>query len=228
MGNIYIAEYQHTLKTFHKKMTEYQAEIADNNAKYNEDYAPQMNEAVMEKARADYEGARQKIANTYATVRSLLGNAMFLDAEKLTADRIFFEFGSNYDLRPMDIRAFIARYRNNFTMSRMIYDWLERRSIETEPTQGMNEFSDCKVKMPVDELMVYLQFGNSALSLIDSIYTDSVENTKSQVDCFGDENFGAPLYAIVEDGFHLSDYKSKRIPEQMTHYFDDINLQMQS
>jgi hypothetical protein len=226
MGNIYIAEFQHTIKDFHNRMKSYQAEIADNNSKYNDEYAKKANDAVMERARADYDTARAKIGDTYRSVRALLGNAMFLDAEKVTADRLFFEFGANYDLRPTDINAFIERYRNNFTMSRMISDWLERKHIEAEPTQSVDEFYDCKVKLPIDELRVYQQFGNSALSLIDSIFTSPVDETEKQVKYYGDEEFGAPLYSVIESGFHLSDYKSKRIPEQMSHYFDDVDLHM--
>ena len=205
-------------------MRAYQAEIDDNNKRFSVEYAKKANEDVKNRARTDYESAKAKINDTYSAVRSLLGNASFLSAESLTADRMFFESGSGFDLTPEDINGFIQRYSGNTTMTRLIRDWVERKKAEATPAGGMSAFSNCKTILPADQLEVYKKFGNSALSVLDSVYSSPDDVTKATVDSYANEDFGAPLFAIIGDGLGLSDYKSHRIPEQMSHTFDNMNL----
>lgn len=225
MGNVYVSQYKEALKGFHNRMRAYQAEIDDNNKRFSVEYAKKANEDVENRARTDYESTKAKINDTYSTVRSLLGRGMFLSAESLTADRMFFESNSGFDLTPDDVNGFIERYSGNTTMTRLIRDWVERKKTEGTSAGGVSDFSNCKTILPEDQLEVYKKFGNSALSILDTIYSSPNDMIKAFVDSFANEDFGAPLFAIIGDGLNLNDYKNRRIPEYMTHYFDSITLQ---
>ena len=224
MGNVYVSQYKEALKGFHNRMRSYQAEIDDNNKRFSVEYAKKANAEVLNRAKSDYEGTKAKINDTYSTVRSLLGRSMFLSAESLTADRKFFKTNSGFNLTPNDVNGFIERYSGNTTMTRLIRDWVERRKAEDASAGGISDFLNCKTILPEDQLEVYKKFGNSALSLLHDIYSSPTDLTKASVESYADESFGAPLFGIIGDGLNMNDYKNHRIPEQMTHYFDNVNL----
>lgn len=225
MANIYVGQFKDVCKMFYNQTKANIAKIEENKATYASGYVQNVNAPILEQMKTDYESAKGNINSIFLTVRGYLANATFLNSESRTADKDWFDLNSPYILTVEDVRAFAERYHNNFTMLRMISDWITRKSQEYEGK--VNPFADIRINMPKDYLMAYKKFAESALSLIDSIYTEGSGFNKSALDWYADEEFGAELFAIIGNGMDLSNYKNNnRIPESVCHRFDDVVLRM--
>lgn len=218
MSNIFIGQIKDYLKNYYNRALGYQNQIDANNQKYSAEFAEEANAAVIENAKSAYEKAKQNINSVFEDVRSCLAYANFPNVESLTADRMLFSNDCSIQLTPNEVRSYIERYRSNPTMLRMIHDW-----IEAQHDSDM-DYTSIRINLPADQLKTYKMFADSALSLIDSIYTDPNNFTKVQIDAFADENFASELYSVIGSGMSLVNYKNSRIPESASHCFDNVTL----
>ena len=221
MANIYIGQLKDLLRNFYNRTQSKRKEIEANNTRYSPEYAQTANTEIMEKMAIDYENVLNSINGIFVNVRGLLAKANFPNVEQLTADRLLFDKTSSFNLSVEDVQGFAERYRDNFTFSRLISDWIGARHKSTKSGE-MSPYDAIQINTPADHLSVYQKFCNSAGSIAERIYNGDA--SKTELDLFADEDFGRDLYAVIGDGRSLDNYKTARVPESATHCFDDVNL----
>ncbi len=244
MANIYVGSFKDIIKGYYKKQKAFNAKIADNNKRFSPEYAEQENKTVKEQQTQAYNEAQASINEVFTTVRGLLANANFINVESLTADRMFFADDSGFDLSAEEVQGFVERYKDNFTMLRLIKDWIAKHD-KTTKEHPVGKYASVHIIMPVDMVQAYKKFGEGALAVCDKIYGNGIimqdldysngSNPNAQgrtekkeypleIEYYGDENFARELFAVVGSGMGLSDYRTKRVPDTAKHAFDDIKL----
>ena len=244
MSNIYVGSFKDIIKDYYKKQKAFNEKIADNNKRFSPEYAEQENKTVKEQQTQAYNEAQASINEVFTTVRGLLANANFINVESLTADRMFFSDDSGFDLSPEEVQGFVERYKDNFTMLRLIKDWIAKHD-KTTKEHPVGKYASVNIITPVDMVQAYKKFGEGALAVCDKIYGNGMimqdldysngTNPNAQgrtekkeypleIEYYGDENFARELFAVVGSGMGLSDYRTKRVPDTAKHAFDDIKL----
>lgn len=244
MSNIYVGSFKDIIKGYYKKQKAFNAKIADNNKRFSPEYADKENKAIKEQQAQAYNEAKASIDDVFTTVRGLLANANFINVESLTADRMFFADDSGFDLSAEEVQGFVERYKDNFTMLRLIKDWIAKHD-KTTKEHPVGKYASVQIVTPMDMVQAYKKFGEGALAVCDKIYGNGVimqdldysngSNPNAQgrtekkeypleIEYYGDENFARELFAIVGSGMGLSDYRTKRVPDTAKHAFDDIKL----
>lgn len=246
MSNIYVGSFKDILKGYYKKQKELNAKIADNNKRFSPEYAEKENKLVREQQGQAYNEAKTSINEVFESVRGLLANANFVNVESLTADRLLFESNSGFDLSADEVQSYIERYEKNFTMLRLIKDWVAKNDTHTKEHPA-GKYASIRIVMPVDMVQAYKKFAEGALSICDKIYNNGIimqdpnysnnaifdadgqvkkekKEYPLEIEAYGDEQFASELFAIVGNGMGLSDYKNKRVPDTAQHAFDDIKL----
>ena len=244
MANFYVESFKDIIKGYYKKQKAFNAKIADNNKRFSPEYAEKENKAIKEQQTQAYNEAQASINEVFTTVRGLLANANFINVEALTADRMFFADASGFDLSAEEVQGFVERYKDNFTMLRLIKDWIAKHD-KTTKEHPAGKYASVIIIMPADMVQAYKKFGEGALDVCDKIYGNGIimqdldysngSNPNAQgrtekkeypleIEYYGDENFARELFAVVGSGMGLSDYRTKRVPDTAKHAFDDIKL----
>lgn len=244
MANFYVESFKDIIKGYYKKQKAFNAKIADNNKRFSPEYAEKENKAIKEQQTQAYNEAQASINEVFTTVRGLLANANFINVEALTADRMFFADDSGFDLSAEEVQGFVERYKDNFTMLRLIKDWIAKHD-KTTKEHPAGKYASVIIIMPADMVQAYKKFGEGALDVCDKIYGNGIimqdldysngSNPNAQgrtekkeypleIEYYGDENFARELFAVVGSGMGLSDYRTKRVPDTAKHAFDNIKL----
>ncbi len=216
MMNVYLKKYQDILEAYYMKQKALDKQIEENNKRYSPEYAENENKAVRAEKETTYEEAKALINKTFENVRLLLAYGSFLNVEDLTADRLIFESGFN--LTKEDIQGYLERYANNFTMKRLIVDWVQK---QPHPEQ----YGDIDFALPSDQLEVYKKFGEKALYICGLIYANkSIMQDPIEIYTFADETMNKHELDAIGSGIELEGYRKKRVPESHLHIFDKVNL----
>jgi hypothetical protein len=246
MSNIFVGQYKDILKKYYKKQKEYNAQILENNKRFTPEYAKIENRKIHEQQAKAYQATKDSINSVFDTVKGLLARANFVNVENLTADRLLFDNNSSFDFSVEEVQGYVERYSNNFSMLRLIKDWIAKHDTSTAE-QPYGKFSNIRIVMPVDMVKAYKTFADGAIAIADRIYgngmimheiDDSVvynpeanrqgKGTKREypfeIEAYGNEEFSKELFDIVGTGAKLSDYKNSRVPETAVHAFDNITL----
>lgn len=223
MSNIYTGMMKDVCKNYLRRDRTIIKEIAENGSKYSVDYANKLNKDSETLRIQYYNDAKGMIEKIFDDVKQYLAVASFPNVEQLTADRLLFE-ENGINLTVEEVAGFTERYKDNFTMLRIIKTWLEKHTENVEGDIKLSPFNSIRINLPEEHLAVYKMFAESALSLIDTIYADSTNFNESMLDAFGDEKFGAGLYEVIGNGMSLKDYRAKNVPESAKHKFDDVTL----
>lgn len=222
MANIYVEQFKNIVKDYLTKAKEIQKQIAEYKKQFSVAYAEKAIKKVEEKRKQDYLSAKNSIINIFEELRTNLAIANFPNVEFLTDDRMFFTDNMAIRLTADEVKAYVERYNTNYTMLRLIKDWIEKNKGEE-----MNDFLSIRIVLPTEKLNVYQQFAQSALSLVDTIYNAGVDTINTlPVDSYADEKFGKQLYDIIGNGKELSEYRTKQVPNSIKHSFDNITLSL--
>lgn len=217
MGNYYVSTMKDYLRIYYKKHEQLANEIVENNKKFTPEYAESQNAILREKQEKIFEELRFEITDTFREVRQLLAVANFPRVESLSADRLLFQDGG-FDFSADDIKGFCERYRDNYTMLRLIQTYINAHNVK-------NEFSSIHITMPKDILMVYKTFAEGALAVADKIHASEMSGSL-ELEAFADEDFSKPLFDVIGTGYNLknSAVDLKKMPESSLHIFDDVSL----
>ena len=218
MKNVYLQQYQDILEAYQTKLKALNRQIEENNRNFSAEYAEQQNKEIRAEKEKTYEEAKDLIRKNYEETKLLLSTASFIDVEDMTADRLIFESG--FQLTKQDIRAYLERYKDNFTMKRLICDWVKK---QPKPEQ----YGDIVFATPEEQLEVYKRFGEKAMYVANGIYGERKEHfIPLEIESFQDETMCARELAVIGDGKALEQYrsKSKRMPETQLHIFDGVQM----
>lgn len=227
MGNIYVGSFRDILKNYYTKQKKLNEEIESNNQRFAPEYADKYNAEVKAKQAQAYSDARQSITDVFEQVKGYLANANFLNVESLTADRLIFADNSGFDLTPEDVKGFVERYQENYTMLRLIRDWIAKHN-KPEEGQLFGKYQDIKILLPADQVEVYKKFADSALHICDKIFNaGSLMCDPLEIEYYADPRLAGEMLDTIGSGMGLSDYKNHRVPESAKHCFDDVKLASQ-
>ena len=219
MKNFYIDQFKKSLQKLFNAQKHANDEILTNNARYLPELAERYNLEEKEKQDAAFWTCQQEIFQTFDTVRSCCARANFLTPDLLTADRLFFT-ESGFTLTVPEVRAFVEKYQGNFTMQRLISDWINRQP----QTLQLNTVA-AEIVMPTDMLMVYKRFGDEALRIAAKIHVNHVIMQQPiELDLFADESYHERDFSIIGTGGILNDYAKKQVPDIVLHQYDEVIL----
>lgn len=225
MANLYIGQFRDILKMYYEKQKGFNSEIDTNNQRFSPEYAESENAKVREKQAQAYANAKQSINSIFESVRACLANATYLNPESISRDTMaLFDDANSFNLTESDIYAQIEKHEGNFVMLRFIQNWIDRHNTPAEGKM-FGKYENIKITMPSDQLEVYRQFAESALSICDKIYTNAnIMIDPIEIDHYADERMAGNLLEIIGSGMKLSDYKSQIVPETVKHTFDNVTL----
>lgn len=224
MSNIYIGAFKDILRGYYTKQKKLNEEIQANNQQYTPEYADKYNAEVKARQAQAYNSVRQSITDVFEEVKGYLANANFLNVENLTADRMIFADNSGFELTPEDVKGYVERYQGNYTMLRLIRDWISKHDV---PEEGhlFGKYHEIKIVLPADQLNVYKQFADSALHICDRIFANGNNMPSlSEIEYYADPHLANDLLATIGSGMGLRDYKNHRVPESVRHSFDGVKL----
>lgn len=218
MSNMYVSKMKKVLENFLQQRKEANAKILSNNSYWQAEYAATENEKVKAKQEQHYIEAQNAIGEIFSRVRQYLANANFPDVERLTDDRLIFESGLS--LSPDEIRGFVERYRANFTMLRLIRDYIARQPQTLE-------LATIDISLPSEQLEVYKWFAEEALKILYKIHTNAlVVQEPLEIELFDSETLPSikSKLAQIGDGHGLYEYAFSKAPESAKHQFDSVLL----
>ena len=218
MSNMYVSKMKKILENFLQQRKEANAKILINNSYWQAEYAATENEKVKAKQEQHYIEAQNAIGEIFSHVRQYLANANFPDVERLTDDRLIFESGLS--LSPDEIRGFVERYRANFTMLRLIRDYIARQPQTLE-------LATIDISLPSEQLEVYKWFAEEALKILYKIHTNAlVVQEPLEIELFDSETLPSiqSKLAQIGDGHGLYEYAFSKAPESAKHQFDSVLL----
>lgn len=220
MANLIIGEFKDTLKNYFSKAEAINSKIEENLKKYSAEFAETENNKLKAQENESYMHAKNQINDIFINARDCLAYASISTVEELTGDRLLFDDSTGLDLSLDEVKLLVQKYKNNFTMLRLIKNWIEKHHT------GMTDFATIlhEIHLPADHIEVYRKFGNSAISLIESIHNGNLNPLFVQA--YADEAFAKGLFDIIGDGMHLSDYKSRNIQPTVKQMYNDIKLNL--
>lgn len=221
MPNIYVGQMKDIVKVFYRKNREYENQKQDNAMRYVADLRDEYNNEISKQQVNACNRAKQTIAEIYSDVRGKLGKCCFLDSERINSDRLLLESG--IPLSRDEVQMLVDKNRGNYTMLRLIQNYVNKHN-ENTSEYPMGQYADIHISLPEDSVSVYARFAQSAIDLIDSIYTGTA--TEAMVEGYADENFSADLFSIIGDGMNLNSQISPAAPNSLEHHFDSVNLVM--
>ncbi len=222
LPNVYTDALKKILVEYRKRILTLNERIKENNERFNAEYAKPENNRMLEEKEKIFAECKKEITDLFLNIREMLACANFINVESLTADRILFE-GDSIHLTPEEVQGYIERYRNNYSMLRMIQTFINK---QPNTKENPNPYAHITFVMPRDILNVYRTFAASALSIAEKIHAeDSILVNDAEIQNFADADFSSSLYALIGSGVHLSDYSSRRVPDTAKHVFDDVTLQ---
>ncbi len=226
MKNIYTDKLKKVLTTLNNAKIKAENEIKNAKSSYLASVADTKIKEINSRQTILTEQARESVHLLFNDLRQRLSYADFPSSEDLSTDRLFFDGTADIDLSIEQVKTFIERYRNNFTMLKLIKKWI----IKNHPSEngGFDDWTMLAntVPEPKKQLEEYRKIFKSCLSSIESIANHSVSDVIINAFC-GNEN--AKFWDIIGSGEHLkshstTDYRSTKLPIGAGHLFDDISL----
>jgi hypothetical protein len=221
MSNIYASSFKDVLKGYREKALKLQSEMANLNSNFAGDLLKEKSLDLKARIEQEHDKAIKDIVDIFESVKGYLSIASFPDTAQLTTDNVFFNGNAGIDLKPAEIKAFIERYNDNYTMLRLIREWVQTNYANVEEY----ETAIRNIYLPADQLEVYRQFGQSALEIVEMIYNNrGVMLEPLEIEAYADEEVKKDKFAIIGNGMGLSAYRTRRVPETAKHLFDSVEL----
>lgn len=218
MTNFYVNRFKEIIVKYYNEAGRVEKQINRNNKELNADYRKSANAPLLEKKETLYAQAKEAIGVVYDELCRCLGNASFPNVEDLTADRLLFSNETPIELTQEQVKIFVERYKDNFTMLSVISGYIEKNH------NGFDEWISIKnrINTPEKQIREYQKIANSALSLINTVHQNPFTAEMFINDFCNNEN--ASFWSTIGNGMKLLDYKNARVPESASHLFDDYKI----
>ena len=220
MPNMYVNQMKRVMEKYLEQQRAGNAQIVRNRDYYMPEIAEEKNNTIRAKQAEQYTAAQNEIENIFSNVRRYLANANFPNVGYLTADRFLFESGIS--LSPAEIEGFVERYKMNFTMLRLLRDYIQRQPQSLTLNRVLDE-----IHLPDEQLQVYKWFCEESLKILHKISVNGlILQDPIEIDLFDSEALSTvqEKLDVIKDGQGLSDYGSADVPESAKHQFDSILL----
>lgn len=218
--NRIIEKNQGIVKGFYRTAVNIANEKAENNRKYKSDIADTENKKLEAEKESLYNKSREQIISNFNEIKELCSIAGFPTAENITSDSIFFSDKSPIELTAEEVKAYRDKYTDNYTMLRIIKNWLE------EKHTGLNDYTDIKhtIHLPLEQLREYAENASTGLGLLATINRNPESISSAVIDTYCGE-LNKCTTDIIGNGDTLYSKNKTSLPEKTKHLYDFIVLQ---
>ena len=213
MVNLVISQFKDTIKHFYKSAQAIRQEQEFNKGRYSPDVARELNNELISKLNAETEKSKSLIAEIYSETIKKLSVLSAPNSAELDSNDYWLLTDTNFVPNQRDFEIIIARNREHFTFLRAAKTIAEDKDIAV------------RINLPEDMVKVYLEFAQSAVTLIEKIaIAPSVSAT--EIECFADSDFGKQLFEVVGEGKELDGVILSNKTELETSAFDNYKLDL--
>ena len=213
MVNLVISQFKDTIKHFYKSAQAIRQEQEYNKNRYASDVARELNGELISKLSAEAEKSKNLIAEIYAETIKKLSVLSAPNSAELDSNDYWLLTDTNFVPNQRDFEIIIARNREHFTFLRAAKTIAEDKDIAV------------RINLPEDMVKVYLEFAQSAVTLIEKIaIAPSVSAT--EIDSFADPDFGKQLFEVVGEGKELDGVNLSNKSELETNSFSNYKLDL--
>ena len=213
MTNLIISQMRDLLKIFYKSAQSIRQEQEYNKNRYAPDVARELNGELISKLSAEAEKSKNLIAEIYAETIKKLSVLSAPNSAELDSNDYWLLTDTNFVPNQRDFEIIIARNREHFTFLRAAKTIAEDKDIAV------------RINLPEDMVKVYLEFAQSAVTLIEKIaIAPSVSAT--EIDSFADPDFGKQLFEVVGEGKELDGVNLSNKSELETNSFSNYKLDL--
>ncbi|MBU5461759.1 hypothetical protein [Lachnoclostridium sp. MSJ-17] len=213
MINLIVAQMKDLLKIFYKSAQSIRQEQEYNKNRYASDVARELNGELISKLSAEAEKSKNLIAEIYAETIKKLSVLSAPNSAELDSNDYWLLTDTNFVPNQRDFEIIIARNREHFTFLRAA------KTIAEDKDFLVN------IYLPEDKAKVYLEFAQSAVTLIEKIaIAPSVSAT--EIECFADSDFGKQLFEVIGEGKELDGVILSNKTELETSAFDNYKLDL--
>ena len=213
MVNLVISQFKDTIKHFYKSAQAIRQEQEYNKNRYASDVARELNGELISKLSAEAEKSKNLIAEIYSETIKKLSVLSAPNSAELDSNDYWLLTDTNFVPNQRDFEIIIARNREHFTFLRAAKTIAEDKDIAV------------RINLPEDMVKVYLEFAQSAVTLIEKIaIAPSVSAT--EIDSFADPDFGKQLFEVVGEGKELDGVNLSNKSELETNSFSNYKLDL--
>ena len=211
MTNLVISQMKDLLKIFYKSAQSIRQEMENNKKTFAPDYARELNVKLSEQLRSKAQRSKDLITEILSETLKKLSVLACPNASELDSADYHLLTDKNYIANALDFEIIVNRHKTNFTFLRAV------KNLSEEKNFGI------KIYLPEERAKVYLEFAQSAITLIEKIaLAPSVSAT--EIDSFADPDFGKQLYEVVGEGKELDTVSLNGKSELETSRFDSYKL----
>ena len=213
MINLIVSQIKDTIRIFYKSAQSIRQEQEYNKNRYAPDVARELNGELISKLSAEAEKSKNLIAEIYSETIKKLSVLSAPNSAELDCNDYWLLTDTNFVPNQRDFEIIIARNREHFTFLRAAKTIAEDKDIAV------------RINLPEDMVKVYLEFAQSAVTLIEKIaIAPSVSAT--EIDSFADPDFGKQLFEVVGKGEELDRVSLSNKSELETNSFSNYKLDL--
>lgn len=174
MENFYINKIKNIVMEYADTEKDIAKQIKSNNGFYSQAEAERQNAVLISRSDSEYQRAISLINSTFKEIRAKLANCTRLQITELSGTEVknaigFFNGQYPVSLTPDDIKNFINDYKNNFTMCRILNDYIDKNFDDDVTTKAM-----LKAELPTPRTLCekYKSVCQSAINQIGAVHSN--------------------------------------------------------
>lgn len=183
MENIYVNKIKNIVTEYSEIEKDIAKTIKANNGFYSESEAKKQNATLIERSESEYTRAISAINSVFRDVKAKLANCTKLQSADLADNQAkhaigFFNGTYPIKLTINDIKAFIDEFKSNFTMLRIITDYIDKNFSDDATTVAM-----LKAKIPSPRALCekYKAICQSAINQIGAVHSNPSTSVSFEV-----------------------------------------------
>lgn len=162
----YVRKMQGAINEYLREARKAQQDIIKIDENYKPEYGKKVKEEVMERLQGHYNAAVKTIREAQAEGERAAEAWGRIDGAQITKDAELLKYGVD----PKDFDTLVERYRNNATMSKLLYQYGERKNREAQEKAGGSVFAGdyvlANIETPEAHVHHVTATGNTAVDVL--------------------------------------------------------------
>ena len=164
----YLEKMQRAIRAYEVEARKAANDIAMINQNYKPEAAKKVTDEVKDRLRGHYDRAVKEIRQAQADGEREAEAWGRMDGAQITKDAELLK----YDIAPDDFENLVERYRNNATMSKILYQYGDKRNKEVQAKQGplaAGGYNLANIETPQAHIHRVTATGNTAVDVLDRL-----------------------------------------------------------
>ena len=165
----YVKKMQGAINGYLAEARKAQRDLAMIEANYKPEYGKKVKEEVLERLQGHYNAAVKTIREAQAEGERAAEAWGRIDGAQITKDAELLKYGVD----PKDFNALVERYKDNATMSKLLYKYGERMNLEAQEKAGgsvfAGEYNLVNIETPEAHVHRVTATGNTAIDVLDRL-----------------------------------------------------------